>query len=186
MKSVLYVTALSLTFFGASPLVAGDPTIEDYTMFWKPVEGTWKMTNDRDGKKTTGTFEFKIAPNNKCVLLYHGVPGAPYTQQLQGYDPVAKRLVAYGFTGDGNFQIQTIGIDGMKKGLKAAKGIGGDWDHKIFKADGTTTAITSKWKWTHLEKDKIVMEWYDVKDAEDGAKRLVMTLERKEKAVKEP
>jgi len=130
----------------ASVVLAEEPTIEDYTTFWRPVLGSWKMTNDTDGKITTGTFKFRIAPNKKCVLLYHGGEGEPFTQQLQGYDPVAKKLVAYGFSDNGNFQIQTIGIDGFKKGMKAAKGVGGDWELKVFASDGTTTTSTSKWE----------------------------------------
>ena len=102
------------------------------------------------------------------MLLYHGGEGEPFTQQLQGYDPVAKKLVAYDFSENGNFQIQTIGIDGFKKGMKAKQGVGGEWELKVFAADGTTTTSTSKWKWTHLEKDKIVMEWYDIQGGESS------------------
>jgi hypothetical protein len=162
----------------ASVIRAEEPTIEDYTSFWRPVVGSWKMTNDADGKITTGTFKFRIAPNKKCVLLYHGGEDEPFTQQLQGYDPVARKLVAYGFSENGNFQIQTIGIDAFKKGMKAKKGVGGDWELKVFAADGTTTTTTSKWTWTHLEKDKIVMVWSDIKGGEDQPKKLTMTLER--------
>lgn len=175
------VACASLCALVATSVVfAEEPTIEDYTAFWQPCVGSWKMTNDADGKITTGIFKFRIAPNKKCVLLYHGGVGVPFTQQLQGYDPVAKKLVAYGFTENGNFQIQTIGIDGFKKGMKAKQGVGGDWEMKVFAADGTTTTSTSNWKWTHFEKNKVVMEWYDIQGGVDQPKRLIMTLEREE------
>ena len=175
------VTTASLLFLlSISAVSAEEPTIGDYTTFWRPCVGSWKMTMDADGEITTGTFKLRIAPNKKCILLYHGGDDESFTQQLQGYDPVAKKIVAYGFSENGNFQIQTIGIDGMKKGMKAAKGVGGDWEMKVFAANGTTTSSTSKWKWTHLEKDKIVMEWFDIEGNVDETKRLVMTLERDE------
>ena len=103
-------------------------------------------------------------------------------QQLQGYDPVAKKLVAFGFSGDGNFQIQTIKVDGMKKGMTAAKGVGGDWELKVFAADGTTKTNISKWEFTQLEKDKVVMTWSKVEGNDpDQPNRLTMTLERKKR-----
>jgi hypothetical protein len=163
---------------GVSVISAKEPTVADYTTFWRPIVGSWKMTNDADGKITTGTFKFRISPNKKCVLLYHGEKGEPFMQQLQGYDPVAKKLLAFGFSENGNFQIQTICIDGMAKGKKAAKGDGGNWEQKVFGTDGTTTTSTSKWKFTHLEKDKVVMEWSDIEGGEDQPKKLTMTLER--------
>jgi hypothetical protein len=167
-------------FLSASAILAEEPTVGDYTTFWRPIVGSWKMTNDADGEITTGTFKFRIAPNKKCVLLYAGGEGDPFTQQLQGYDPVAKKLVAFGFSEDGDFQIQTIGIDGMKKGMKAAKGIGGDWELKVFATDGTTTTSTSKWKFTHLERDKVVVVWSDIIGDDDQPENVTLTLERQE------
>ena len=167
-------------FLGISTVSAEEPTIGDYTTFWRPTVGSWKMTMDADGKINSGTFKLRIAPNKKCVLLYHGGGDGPFTQQLQGYDPVAKKLVAYGFSENGNFQIQTIGIDGMKKGMKAATGVGGDWELKVFSVDGTTKTATSKWKFLKLEENKIVMEWSDIEGNVDDHKKLTMTLEREE------
>ena len=58
----------------------------------------------------------KYAPNKKCILLYHGSKDEPFTQQLQGFDPVSRKQIAFGFSENGNFQIQTITVDGMRKG----------------------------------------------------------------------
>ena len=173
------IAAAVCSLFIAST-VSAQPTVEDYTSFWKPIVGNWKMTNDADGKITTGVFNFKISRNKKCVLLYHGGKDDPHTQQLQGYDPVAKKLVAYGFAETGHFQVQTIGINGMKKGMEADEGTGGDWEMKVFGKDGSTKTTTSKWKFTKMEKDKIVMVWYDIKsDDPDQPSKLTMTIERK-------
>jgi hypothetical protein len=159
--------------------LAEDLTPEDYNQFWKPGMGTWKMTSDSFGQVTTGTFTMKYAPNKNCILLYHGSGDGPFTQQLQGYDPVSKKQIAFGFSGNGDFQIQTITVDGMKKGMKAAKGVGGDWEHKLFSTDGTTTTTTFKWKWEQLDKDKIVIVWFDArKNGQPVAGENRMTLQR--------
>lgn len=176
------VVSVHLLLLFAAIVSAADPTAKDFTAMWEPVEGLWNMTNDADGKITTGIFNFRISRNGNCVLLYHGDEGGPFTQQLQGYDPVAKKLVAYGFTDNGNFQIQTIGIDGMTVGKKVAEGLGGDWEHKIFRADGAVTTTTSKWKFLKVENDEVVMEWSDIAGNDpDQPKRLKMTLQRRER-----
>ena len=181
-----FVVSVNLLLLLATTMFAEDPTAQDYTTMWKPVEGSWNMTNDADGKITTGIFTFRISQNGNCVLLYHGDEGGPFTQQLQGYDPVAKKLVAYGFTDNGNFQIQTIGIDGMTAGKKVAEGLGGDWEHKIFSAGGAVTTTTSKWKFVTVESDKIVMQWFDATGNDPSQpKRLTMTLERRERRSKQ-
>lgn len=173
------LVGLTLVLFG-SPTTGEDLTPDDYTQFWEPVVGNWNMTSTALGKTTTGTFDFQIAPNKKCILLYSGGDGLPFTQQLQGYDPVSKKQVAFGFCQDGHFQIQTISVDGMRKGLKAAKGVGGDWELKTFSTDGKTSVLTCKWKWDALEKDRIVMVWYDAKrDGQPVTEDIRLILERK-------
>jgi len=177
--SFCFVIGLALALSGL-PTQGQELTSDDYIQFWEPVMGSWKMTNDRSGTITTGTFRIEFAPNRKCILLYHGGEKDPFTQQLQGYDPVGKKQIAFGFVENGNFQIQTITVDGMRKGLKAAKGVGGNWEQKIFSPDGKTTTFTSKWKWTHLDKDKIVMMWTDIKqEGKPETEELTMTLERR-------
>jgi hypothetical protein len=159
--------------------VAEELTADDYMEFWQPIIGSWNMTVESQGETTKGTFLFEMSRNKKCLILCHG-GDEPYTQQLQGYDPVSKKQIAFGFTGEGDFWIQTIGVDGMAKGKKAAKGVGGDWEHKIFSSDGKTTTRTSKWTWREMGRNKIVMVWYDIK--EDGKVvpgEHIMTLERK-------
>ena len=150
-------------FLGFSTVSAEEPTIGDYTTFWRPSVGSWKMTIDADGEIITGTFKFRIAPNKKCCLLYLGGEGGPFIQQLQGFDPVAKKLVSHGFTETGDRWIQTFNIEGMKKGMKAATGVGGDWEKIVYGADGTTKTATSTWKFLQVEQNKIVMEWSNIK-----------------------
>ena len=159
---------------------AEELTAKDYTDFWRPVVGNWKMTDEMGGETTTGIFRFHVAPNKKCILLYHGAPGAPYTQQLQGYDPVTKKLIAVGFRDTGDYQIQTIIIDGMEKGKIAAKGIGGSWEMKVFGTDGKTTITTSKWSFEDVGKKRVVMLWSDMKEDGKPVPELRMTLERQE------
>ena len=160
---------------------AQDLTPADYAQFWEPMVGNWKMTDEVEGDKTTGIFNFHFAPNNKCILLYHGSEEESFTQQLQGFNPVTKKQVAYGFAEDGHFQIQTITVKGMRKGMKAAKGVGGDWERKVFSTDGTTTTYTSRWVINELTKNKIVVVWLDEKkDGKPFRDEIRMTLERKE------
>jgi hypothetical protein len=62
-------------------------------------------------------------PQQKVHPVYdersEAVPG---TQQLQVYDPVAKHEIAWGVDKDGQRSIQTIVIDGMKKGIESSQG----------------------------------------------------------------
>jgi len=182
MKRATSLTCASLILILIAPTAfADEPTVGDFTAFWSPIVGFWKMTNEVFGETNTGIFRFRIAPNKKCALLYHGSDKEPYTQQLQGYDPVAKKLFAFGFQDTGNFQIQTISIDGMTKGKKAAKGEGGSWELKVFGTDGKTITSTSKWSFTHLDDEKVVIVWKDIVD--DGQPKpgeIRMTLERQE------
>jgi hypothetical protein len=175
------IAVASLFCFLSFPTVsAEEPTIGDYTTFWRPTVGSWKMTIDADGEVITGTFKFRIGPNKKCCLLYHGAEGGPFIQQLQGYDPVAKKLVANGVSETGDRWIQTFNIDGMKKGMRAAEGVGGDWEKIVYGADGTTKTATSTWKFLQVEENMIVMEWSNIKGNIDDHKKLTMTLEREE------
>lgn len=177
----LFHTSLVIGFafvLSGSPAMGQDVTADDYIQLWKPLVGAWKMTTDVYGEPRVGTFDFQLAPNEKCFLIYHGAEGVPFTQQLEGYDPVIKKHVAFGFCEDGVFQIQTISVEGMRKGLKAAKGIGGDWEAKRFSPDGKLTTLTSKWRFAEFTDNKIVMFWSDVKRDGKPVGETTMTLER--------
>ena len=69
-------------------------------------------------------------------------------------------------------------IDGMKKGMKMAKGVGGSWELKRFTNDGKTITTTSKWTMSEVDETHRVMVWSDVK--EDGKPKpdTKMALER--------
>ena len=45
-RTLLAATACPL--FIAFTVSAAEPTVENYTSFWKPIVGNWKMTNDAD------------------------------------------------------------------------------------------------------------------------------------------
>ncbi len=158
--------------------VAQELTADDYVQFWRPIVGTWKGTFEIDGKTNPITFHFRIAPNKKCILLYDDSEGEPGTQQLQVYDPIAKHEIAWGVDKDGNRQIQKIVIDGMKKGMKAAKGVGGSWELQVFDNDGKTTTTTCKWSFAELDETHSVMVWSDVKEDGNPKPDTRMALER--------
>jgi len=180
MTRLLPVMALVaiVIFLVAPPTSAQELTADDYIEFWQPIVGTWKGTFELDGKTSPTTFRFRIAPNKKCILLYSDSDGVPGTQQLQVYDPVAKHEIAWGVDKDGQRQIQTIVTDGVKKGMKAAKGVGGSWELKVFTNDGKTITRTCKWSFAQLDETHFTMVWTDVK--EDGNPRpdTRMVLER--------
>ena len=167
-RLLLAVTVVAFASFLAAPtaVVAQELTADDYVAFWTPNVGTWKGTLEIDGQTLPITFRFRISPNKKCILLYHDREGAAGTQQLQVYDPVAKHEIAWGVDKDGQRQIQTIVIDGMKKGMKIAKGVGGSWELKRFTNDGKTITTTSTWTMTEVDETHRVMTWANVK--EDG------------------
>jgi hypothetical protein len=187
-RLLLALTVVGLTLFLAAPaaVVAQELTADDYVAFWTPNVGTWKGTLEIDGQTLPITFRFRISPNKKCILLYHNSDGSEGTQQLQVYDPVAKHEVAWGVDEKGQRQIQTIVVDGMKKGMKMAKGVGGSWELKRFTNDGKTITTTSKWTMTDLDETHMVMVWSDVK--EDGTPKpdTKMMLERQPERERRP
>lgn len=181
MKRLLLALAVvASVFFVAVPTVAvaQELTADDFIEFWTPNVGTWKGTFELDGQTRPITFRFRISPNKKCILLYYDSEGMPGTQQLQVYDPVAKHEIAWGVDEKGQRQIQTIVIDGMKKGMKMANGVGGSWELKRFTNDGTTITITSKWTMTEVDEKHRVMVWSDVKEDGKAKPDTKMTLER--------
>lgn len=179
-RLLLALTVVGIAFLLAAPsaAVAQELTADDYVAFWENNVGTWKGTFEQDGKVSEITFRTRIAPNKKCLLHYDELDGTPGTQQLQVYDPIAKHEIAWCVDKDGQRIIQAIVIDGMKKGMKAAKGVGGSWEAKTFRNDGTTSTITCKWVFAEYDGQRSVMVWSDVK--EDGVSKpdMKMVLER--------
>lgn len=179
-RLLLALMVVGLSYFLAAPaaVVAQELTADDYVAFWENNVGTWKGTFEHDGKVNEITFRTRIASNKKCLLHSEVVDGLPGTQHLQVYDPVAKHEIDWCVDKDGQRIIQTIVIDGMKKGLKAAKGVGGSWEAKTFSNDGKTSTITCKWVFVEFDEKRSVMVWSDVK--EDGVSKpdMKMVLER--------
>jgi hypothetical protein len=164
-RLVLGFLAVVFVLF-ALPALAQDPTVEDAIDFWKPHEGLWDGTYDTNGKIEKGIFSFRRARNDKCFLIYaEGLGGTP-VQQLQGYDPVAKKFVAWGFTADGSCWQQTISVDGLKAKMKLAAGIGGKWESRVSTKDGTTTTTTCKWTFPEVTENQLVIVWSDVKEGD--------------------
>ncbi len=151
-RLVLGLVGAAFVLF-ALPALAQEPTIEDAIDFWKPHEGLWNGTSETNGKTETGIFSFRRARNDKCFLLYSEGLGDTPVQQLQGYDPVAKKFVAWGFTADGSCWQQTISVDGLKAKMKLAAGIGGKWESRVSTKDGTTTTTTCNWSFPEVTED---------------------------------
>lgn len=165
MTRILFVLVLVNTVLFQSPSGASaqELTADDFLEFWQPHEGVWQSTYETEGKSEPCTFSFIRARNGKCFLLYAtGLGGAP-VQQLQGYDPVGKKTVAWAFTGDGSCWLQTIEIDGMKKGMKLSAGVGGTWESRVSTKDGKTSTTTEKWSCTHADENKLVIAWSEAK-----------------------
>lgn len=180
MKRLLCaLTVVGCVSFLAAPVaVAQELTADDYVTFWQPLMGTWQGTFESDGKVMPLTFRIRTSPNKKCILLYDSSEEVPGTQQLQVYDPVAKHEIAWGVDKEGQRQIQTIVVDGMKKGMKMVKGVGGSWEAKQFTNDGQTITLTCKWIVAELDETHGVLVWSDVK--EDGISKpdMKMTLKK--------
>jgi len=176
---LLALAVVGLVFFLAIPAaVAEEFTADDYMEFSKPNVGTWKATSESNGKTETGTFRFRPARNGKCFLLYSEGLGGPPAQQLEGYDPVSKKIVAWGFTGGGDCWLQTISVDGLKKGMKMAPGISGTWDTRVSTRDGKTITTTSKWTLPRVDEQQLVLVWSDLKEDGKPIPDKKITLER--------
>lgn len=180
MSRLLFAFGVVAIVFSAAVQIATAQglTADDYIEFWQPMVGTWEGTFELNGETNPITFRFRISRNKKCILLYHEVAGKPGTQQLQAYNPVTKKEIAWGVDKDGNRQIQTIAIDGMAKGKRAAKGVGGSWELRVLRNDGTTSTTVSEWSFTQLDEKQSAMVWSNV--VEDGVAKpdTKLTLER--------
>jgi hypothetical protein len=182
LSLVLVVMGLGLFLF--VPVAAAEElTADDYVEFWRPVIGTWQGTIEIDGQAGSTTFRFRIAPNRKCILVSDEGDG-PGLQQIQVYDPVAKHEIAWGVDKDGQRQIQTIVTDGVKKGMRAAKGVGGSWELKVFTNDGRTITETSKWVFTELSDTSVAIVWSDVRRDGEPKPDSKLILERQQPARK--
>lgn len=165
--------------FIALPVLAQDPTVEDAIDFWKPHEGLWNATSETNGMTETGIFSFRRARNDKCFVLYSEGLGDTPVQQLQGYDPVAKKFVAWGFTADGSCWQQTISVDGLKSKMKLAAGIGGNWESRVSTKDGTTKTTTSRWSFCEVTDNQLVIAWTDIEEGNYSQPDSKLTLVRK-------
>jgi hypothetical protein len=186
MKAICVLLSMLVTLVITSALAAAEPsgipkealTADDYIEFWKPLVGSWKSTTEINGKTTSGTFRFRLARNQKCLLLYSEDEGGQSVQQIQGYDPATKRSVAWGFTHDGSVWFQAIVIEGMKKGMKAAAGVGGTWEKRISSRDGKTVTQTAKWVFPQVDDKRLAILWSDLKEDGKPISDVKFTLER--------
>lgn len=180
---VLVVMGLGLFLFVP---VAGseEVTVDDYIDFWRPTIGLWEGTIEMDGETHATIIRKRIAPNNKCILFTSERNGVPGTQQLQGYDPRAGHAISWVVDNEGRLRTQTIVIDGLKKGLKAAEGVGGSWTLTAINDDGTTVTTTCRWTVAELSQTRWVMVWSDVKEDGQPKPDIKMILERQQPARK--
>lgn len=140
------------------PAIPGDyPTAHDYVEYFKTFAGSWKMTNEIDGKVSTGTWRSRLARTKTCFSTYSQSSDQPSKEGIHGYDPVAKKWTVASFDSDGGFSLATVAIDGMEKGKQCAIGTIGRSVAQQFAPDGTTTVITSDLSCPEFSQDRIVL-----------------------------
>ena len=179
MKYMQYLTIVVFSLcLTASPGLSQDPTADDYIAFCAPQVGTWKMTNEVGGQVDTGTFSFRLAPNKKCYLARFEGGGFPAMQQIEGYDPVARKGTMASFDAEGGFWLATVDIPDLKNRKVMGVGVFGKWAEKRFAPDGTVTTSTSTLSCTAVSKQRIVFVWSDRKEDGNRLPDFKMTLER--------
>jgi hypothetical protein len=157
---------------------AAEPTADDYITFCSPQVGTWKMTNEVGGRVDTGTFRYRLAANKKCYRASFEGGGFPAMEQVEGYDPVAKKGTMAGFDVDGGFVLSTVDVPDLKNGKVMGVGVFGNWQEKRFGPDGKTTTSTSTLSCTEVGRDRIVFIWSNRKENGKPLPDFKMTLER--------
>ena len=117
------------------------------------------MTNEIDGKSSTGTWRSRIARTKTCFSNYSQGGDQPSTEGLHGNDPVAKKWTAASFDADGVFSIATVEVADMSKGKQLVKGTIGPNESKRFAPNGSTTIVTSDLVCVEHSQDRSVVCW---------------------------
>lgn len=155
LLGVVGVTVL----FCTKPLLAQEPTSEDYIQFMKPLVGMWKTTMEIDGKTIPGTMTYRLSPNQQCFLGYY-TGGLPDVQTVEGYDPVNKKHTTRGIGRDGSFGSASVDWGTyLRPGKTLGKGVSGKESFQLLSRDGKTLTATSTVTCTTLEKGKVVLEY---------------------------
>lgn len=179
-RLLLALTVVGIAFVLAAPsaVVAQELTVDDYINFWRPIVGTWEGTIEMDEKTSPIAFRIRVAPNKKCFIRSVTIDGVPGSQQLESYDPVAKQGVISVVDNEGRRTTQIITIDGLKKEMTAAEGVGGTFTIEVYNPDGTTAKMTSRWTITELDEKHYTIVWSDGGEGGDPKPVAKMVLER--------
>ena len=182
MNRVMFLLAVVGTaiFLTGSRTSAAEPTAEDYLAFCSPQVGTWTMTNEVGGKVETGTFRYRLSRNKTCYRATFEGGGFPAMEQIEGYDPVAKKGTMAGFDAEGGFVLATVDVPQLKQRKVMGVGVLGNWQEKRFGPDGKTTTSTSTLSCTEVSRERIVFIWSNRKEDGKPLPDFKMTLERQE------
>ena len=143
MKRFLAFVAASLV---CAPLVAAEPTADDYLNFWKTLPGQWVVRVKIGDKTAEGTWQCRLSATKRCLVWYgSAILQYPATQSLDGYDPESKRWKMSAFSTAGEHATTYLSADAdALKGNQATFKMEG----VVVKPDGKKDTSIGKWTFT--------------------------------------
>lgn len=87
------LTVVLVTCFICAPVLAAEPTADDYFKFFTPILGdSWDVTFRSGSDSAVGQFSCKLSPAGKCVIESAGEVGSfPAYDGVSGFDPETKK-----------------------------------------------------------------------------------------------
>jgi len=152
MKRFLAFVAAYLV---CAPVLAAEPTADDYIRFFKPLAGDFTVKAKIGDKEFEATSSAKLLADKKCfVVTGSEVPPYPAFTSIDGYDPAAKKWKSTGYSTEGELWVTYLSASA--ESLKGRKNVALDAEQTQIKADGSIVKWKSKWTYT-FAADKVVV-----------------------------
>ena len=149
MKRFLAFVAASLV---CAPVVAAEPTADDFLTFWKPLPRQWVVRVKIGDKTAERTWQCRLSETKRSLVCYgSALLQYPAFQSVDGYDPESKRWKIAAFTTAGEHTIIYLGADAdALKGKQATFKMEG----VVVKPDGKKDTLLGKWIFTIIGNDE--------------------------------
>jgi hypothetical protein len=135
-----------------APVVAAEPTADDYLNFWRTLPGQWILKLKIGDKVAEGTWQCRLSETKRC-LVWSGsaVLQYPAIESIDGFDPESKRWKMSGFTTAGEHTITYLSADAdaLKTNQATFK-----MEGVTVKPDGKKDTWLGKWIFTIVSNDE--------------------------------
>jgi hypothetical protein len=132
----------SLLILTGFPVVAEEPSAEDYLTFFKPFVGEWTVKTKFGSETGECSFSLRLSPTSRCLEWEMGAVGEfPATHSLDGYDGASKKWKGCAFDAAGDHWITYYATD-----AKSLKGKQATFDVEQIQAKVDGTIIRWRYK----------------------------------------